>query len=83
MTANTHASTFDELIAAVQVPQAISVDFTGARKGIDNYHVDVQISEAFTLAAKELIEQQVKLVVAGKPLTRGNTEKMGDSRRLR
>ena len=80
MTANTHASTFDELIAAVQVPQAISVDFTGARKGIDNYHVDVQISEAFTLAAKELIEQQVKLVVAGKPLTRGNTEKMGDFR---
>ncbi len=80
MANKTNVSTLDELMAGVQVLPSISLDFTAARKGIDNYHVDVQISESFTLIAKELVESQVKLMVAGKPLARSNTEKLGDFR---
>ncbi len=74
---NKVVASVEELIAAVEVPYDISLECAGLNKGIDNYHCDVELSERFVLMTKELVEEQVKLIVAGRRLTPANTEKMG------
>jgi len=74
------AASFDEIINAVEAPLDISLDCSPIDKGIDNYHCDVELSEKFVMYTKELVEEQVKLIVAGHRLSASNSEKMGDYR---
>jgi hypothetical protein len=74
------ATTYDDLISGVETPGTINIDCSSVNKGIDNFHIDVQLSEVFVLLTGELVEEQVKLIVNGKRLTPGNTQQMADFR---
>jgi hypothetical protein len=69
----------EQLLASVQVP-AESVLNTGLlSRGIDNYHVDVRLSDAFVLHARELISKVVKRISSGnRPFP--NSEDLDDFR---
>jgi len=60
------AASFDEIIAAADAPLGISLDCSPVDKGIDNYHCDVELSAKFVMYSKELVEEQVKLMFAGR-----------------
>ncbi len=70
----------EDITAQIKAPRHIKLDFESIERGIDNYHADVQISAAFTLRVKEAVEQNFKLLVAGKPIMSGNTETMVEVR---
>ena len=52
--------------------KTIAVDFGHLSKGIDNYHVDVMLSETFVQSSRQLIEQVVGNVVVGAKMTDSN-----------
>ena len=76
----TAVTSIEDIVSQIQSPRDISLDWSVVDKGIDNYHVDVEVSAAFTLRVKEAVEQNMKLAVAGKPLMSGNSELMHDIR---
>ena len=76
----TAVTSIEDIASQIQSPRDISLDWSVVDKGIDNYHVDVEVSAAFTLRVREAVEQNMKLAVAGKPLMSGNSELMHDVR---
>ena len=77
---STVVTSIEDIISQIKDPPAISLDCSVVDKGIDNYHVDVEISSVFMLRVREAIEHNMKLAVAGKPLVSGNAEMMHDVR---
>jgi hypothetical protein len=76
----TAVTSIEDIISQIKGPPDISLDCSVVDKGIDNYHVDVEVSSSFTLRIKEAVEQNMKLAVAGKPLVSGNAQMMIDIR---
>jgi len=58
-------SSRDEIIATISLPKSIEMDVSPLHRGIDNYYVDVNLSDGFLFAAKEVIENSVKRIVSG------------------
>ena len=69
-------TTLDDITALIKEPATIDIDCACVDKGIDNYHVDVEISATFTLRVKESVEKNLKSLVAGRSLSSGNSETM-------
>ncbi|MCB1691843.1 MAG: hypothetical protein KDI19_03710 [Pseudomonadales bacterium] len=59
-------SSGQDIVGNVKAPRTIEVNCSVLRKGIDNYHIDVQIDPDFILHARQVIEDMVKRAVAGK-----------------
>ncbi len=55
----------EQLLARVQVPQESVLNTGILSRGIDNYHIDVRLSDDFVLHARELIGKVVKRISAG------------------
>jgi hypothetical protein len=73
-------SSLEDITAQLKAPTDISLDCSEVARGIDNYHVDVEISALFTLRIKETIDQNLKRLVSGKALISGNSEAMMEVR---
>ncbi len=58
-------SSHDDIIEQIQEPNSISIDCGLLNRGIDNYHVDVHLSDYFVLACTEVIKGVVSRVVSG------------------
>ncbi|MEX2489248.1 MAG: hypothetical protein WD356_06920 [Pseudomonadales bacterium] len=71
-----------DIISQVRTPNAVTLSCSVVSKGIDNYHVDVEISKSFVNHAVTLIEDQVARVVADKRLVAANTEEVGQLREM-
>ena len=69
-----------DILAQVKSPPDIKVDCGAVTKGIDNYHVDVELSELFIFRIRETLDQNMKRLVAGKALISGNSEVMVEVR---
>jgi hypothetical protein len=67
------------LLAKISVPNDSFMDTGLLSRGIDNYHIDVRLSDSFVLYARELIEKIVKRVAAGKRPS-GGTEELDEFR---
>jgi hypothetical protein len=63
-----------QLLLGIEVPPSTTIDTSSLSRGIDNYHIDVRLSDAFTLHAREIIEKVVKRVAAGNRPTTGADE---------
>ncbi len=61
-------ASLDDILARLKAPRAIKLDCGAANKGVDNYHVDVELSIAFSNKARGVIERQVKRIVTGNQL---------------
>ena len=72
----TSISSLEDIAAQLKTPPDIALDCSEVARGIDNYHVDVEISAQFTLKIKETIDQNLKRLVSGKTLISGNSEAM-------
>ena len=73
-------ASLDDILARVKAPWTIKLDCGMASKGVDNYHIDVELSPAFSFKAMEVIESQVKRIVAGNKLASGKSQEMGEFR---
>ena len=73
-------NSLDDLLKKVRSAPDIKISCDALDKGIDNYHVDVELSESFTFCIKETIDQNMKRLVAGKALLSGNSEPMVEVR---
>lgn len=71
---STPIKSLKDITEQIRAPGPISVDGASIARGIDNYHADVEISSVLTLRVKEVIDQNMKRLVAGKPLISGNSE---------
>jgi len=67
-----------DILALVSAPASIQMDSSVGNKGIDNYHIDVELSAAFVFNGKEVVEGVTKQVVAGSRV--GKSEQMDDFR---
>ena len=72
----TAVTSIEDIVSQIENPPDISLDCSVVDRGIDNYHVDVEISPAFTRLVREAVEQNMKLLIAGKPMISGNAEIM-------
>lgn len=69
----------EQLLALVQVPKESVLNTGILSRGIDNYHIDVRLSDDFVLHARELISKVVKRISAGnRPFP--NSEDLDDFR---
>ena len=67
------------LLSNVQVPNDTVLNTGILGRGIDNYHIDVRLSEDFVLHARELITKVVKRITSGsRPFP--NSEEIEDFR---
>ncbi|MFT5209893.1 MAG: hypothetical protein ACI9CE_001616, partial [Flavobacterium sp.] len=66
----------EDILDRVQCPQPISMDCSAFQRGIDNYRIDVHLSDQFALQAYSIIEAVVKRVVAGQSAISGNSEEL-------
>ena len=73
-------SSVADLTAQLRTPTPLEVTLTGMHRGLDNYHVDVQLSNAFALHVATVAEEQVSRIVSGKRLLTGNSEPLDDLR---
>jgi hypothetical protein len=73
-------SSLADIIEQITDPQDISLDCSAVARGIDNYHVDVEISASFTLKVRESIDQNLKRLLSGKSVVSGNSEVMHEVR---
>lgn len=62
------------LLAKIEVPDESFMDTGILSRGIDNYHIEVRLSDCFVLYTREIIEKVVKRVAAGKRPSRGSEE---------
>jgi hypothetical protein len=69
-----------DILSRIKAPRVVCLDCSVANKGVDNYHIDVELSPAFSFKAREVIESQVKKIVAGNKLSSGNSQEMGEFR---
>lgn len=69
-----------DITAQIGSPAAIRLATDAVSKGVDNYHADIEISPDFALKLREAVEQNLKLLMAGKTMMSGNTEMMHDYR---
>ena len=76
----TAVTSIEDIVSQIVNPPDISLDCSVVDRGIDNYHVDVEISPAFTRLVSEAVEQNMKLLIAGKPMISGNAEIMQEVR---
>ena len=76
----TAITSLDDILAQIKAPKKIGVDCGAVSKGIDNYHVDIEVSASFTLRVKECVEHNLKRLVTGKALVSGNAEMMHEVR---
>jgi hypothetical protein len=76
----TAVRSIEDIVSQIENPPDISLDCSVVDRGIDNYHVDVEISPAFTLLVREAVEQNMKLLIAAKPMISGNAEIMQEVR---
>ena len=67
-----------DILALVSAPASIEIDTSVGDKGIDNYHIDVELSAAFVFNGKEVVESVAKQVVAGSRV--GRSELIDDLR---
>ena len=67
-----------DILALVSAPASIEIDTSVGDKGIDNYHIDVELSAAFVFNGKEVVESVAKQVVAGSKV--GRSELIDDLR---
>lgn len=65
-----------DILDQVKTPDPVRLSCSVASKGIDNYHIDVELSKNFVGHARQLIEDQVGRVVADKRLSPSNMEDM-------
>lgn len=63
-----------QLLANIVVPSESFLDTGVLSRGIDNYHIDVRLSDDFVLYSREIIEKIVKRVAAGKRPGSGSEE---------
>ncbi len=56
----------DDLLAQVRKPRPVALDCSDLTRGIDNYHIDVQLSSRFVMATREAVEEMSKRTFAGK-----------------
>ena len=70
----TAVMSIEEIVSQIENPPDISLDCSVVDKGIDNYHVDVEISPAFMGLVREAVAQNMKLLIAGKPMISGNAK---------
>lgn len=54
-----------DILSHVQVPGTLSLDCSVLKKGIDNYHVDIHLSDYFVTTGQGVLEGIVKKAVAG------------------
>lgn len=69
-----------DLTGRIRTPLPIEVGLRGLQRGLDNYHIDVQLSSAFTLQVATVADEQVSRAVSGKRLLTGNSEPLDDLR---
>ncbi|MBL4679383.1 MAG: hypothetical protein JKY88_01520 [Pseudomonadales bacterium] len=69
-----------DLLTCVKQPDVISMDCSLFNRGIDNYHVDVHLSDSFVLQASLIIESVVKRVIAGDRAIPGNSDELENFR---
>jgi hypothetical protein len=67
------------LLAKIEVPGDSFLDTSLLSKGIDNYHIDVRLSDDFILYSREVIEKIAKKVAAGKRPA-GSSDEMDEFR---
>ena len=65
---NSSNSNSSNLLDRVKVPYSIFIETENLVRGIDNYHIDILISQSFTNVVKSLVDNQIKLLMAGKKL---------------
>lgn len=70
----TNNSARAQLISGIDVPVPTTIDTSELSRGIDNYHIDVRLSDDFTLHAREIIEKVVKRVASGNRPASGSDE---------
>jgi len=70
----------EDLLARVLSPDEIVMDCSSFNRGIDNYHVDVHLSDSFVLQGGLLIESVVKRVIAGGRAIPGNSDELENFR---
>ena len=70
----------EDLLARVKTPDPLNLDTSVLRRGIDNYHIDIRLSDKFVLHARELISKVVKRVVAGSRPLGSQTDELEDFR---
>ena len=68
-----------DILALVSAPASIQMDSSVGKKGIDNYHVDVELSAACVFNGREVVESVAKQVVAGSKI--GESDTLDDLRR--
>lgn len=76
----TAVTSIEDIVSQIENPPDISLDCSVVEKGIDNYHVDVEVSPAFTRLVREAIAQNMKLLIASKPMISGNADIMQEVR---
>lgn len=74
--------TIKDLVQRIRTPDRIEVEFGSLSRGLDNYHVDVQLSPAFVLHVGTIADDQVERIVNSKSLLTGNTEQLDRLRDL-
>ena len=80
MLEETEISSVDGLLKRVKVPDTLVLDYSAARKGVDNYRRDVELSPNFVFKVSELISDQVKRMVTGNKLISANSQIMTEFR---
>ncbi len=73
-------ASIEDILGQVGIPSSTRLDTSVLDKGVDNYHVDVELSPTFVFKTREMIENQVKRVISGQRLVSGNTPEMGELR---
>ena len=73
-------ASLDDILERVKTPREVKLDCSVANKGVDNYHIDVELSLTFSFKAREIIEGQVKRIVAGNKLVSSNSKEVNDFR---
>lgn len=73
-------TSIEDIVSQIKDPLDISLDCSAVEKGIDNYHVDVEVSPAFMRRVREAVQLNLKLLVSSKPVISGNAEIMQEIR---
>lgn len=76
----TSITSLDDILSQIKAPRDIFLNCDSVSRGIDNYHVDIEVSASFTLRVKECVDHNLKRLVAGKSLISGNSEMMHEVR---
>ncbi|MEX2365929.1 MAG: hypothetical protein WD601_04950, partial [Pseudohongiellaceae bacterium] len=73
-----HVTSARDLLEQIRPPTNLQLDCSVLRKGIDNYHIDVELSASFVRHARRVIEELVRRVVVGDRLQALDMEALRD-----